>query len=114
MQPRALCPYGSTTDRAHWHVERLTALSTETGVLNRGIEQEPQRHALAEGRAVFLPGISIGFVKCTPVNEGPIVPRPIGRASPTSGTTRIPVFRTTRTAAQIAAHAPAPTPPIIA
>jgi len=63
---------------------------------------------------VFLARIPIGLVKCTPVNHGPITPRPFGRAFPITATARIPVFRAAGPAARIAAYARTKMPAIIA
>jgi len=65
------------------------ALSAQAGSLNSRMKQEPQRHALAEGRGGFLPRIPIGFVKCTPVNHRPIVSCPLGRVASIGATARL-------------------------
>jgi len=90
------------------------ALSAQAGSLNRRMKQEPQRHALAEGRGVFLPCIPICLVKCTPENHGPIVPRPFRRAPPISGTPWVSIFRAAGPAAPITAYARKKMPAVIA
>ena len=103
MQPRAIHSDRSSIQRAHRQVERLAALSAQPGALNRGVKQEPERHAVAEGRRVFLPRIPIRLVECTSVKNGPVVSSPFGRASPISGTARISVFRAARAPLRVAA-----------
>jgi hypothetical protein len=63
---------------------------------------------------VFLTRIPIGFVKCTPVNHGPIVPCPFRRASPISATARVSIFRAAGPAAPITAYARKKMPAVIA
>ena len=114
MDPSAIRSYRGAIDRAHREVERLAALSAQTDALNRGMKQEPKRHALAAGGGVFLPRITIGLVKCTPVSNDPIMPCPFRCASPIGGTARIPVFRAGGSAARITAYARKKMPAVIA
>ena len=114
MDPSAIGSYRRGVDRAHRQVERLAALSAHAGALSRGMKQEPKRHALAKGSGVFLLRIPIGLMKCTPVDHGPIVPCPFGRASAIAATARIPVFRAAGPAVQIAAYAAMPPAAIVA
>jgi hypothetical protein len=89
-------------------------LSAQAGALNRGMKQEPKRHALAERGGVLLPCIPIGLVKCTPVDHGPIVTCPFGRSPPICTTTWALVLRAAGAAARVAAYAAMPPAAIVA
>jgi hypothetical protein len=113
MEPRPIYPNRGAIYQTQRHIKRVGTVRAQPRPLRGWIEQEPKRHALAEGCGVFLSRISIGLVKCTSVNHGPVVLCPFRRASPIGATARISIFRAVGPALAMAGEALAPAPTII-